>query len=502
MKLKKTWISFLEYPIFIMVVLAFLIGSGYELLNKYYFFIKMPGKADIIKILTAVTYFILCVILTLIIGQLTKKVRFLGPVLIFAIFCIGIFVRIVYLENNMDIIKNADYFYKIAFVEDKSPLDVNLSGIAYYYYVILRTLFSFVGNKVVFAALFQVLVQCVSGLFLYGAVKLSIGKNAAVFVFLAYCSMPIFMVIRPEELWGLFFCFTFFMLSLFLKNCSNQDISTGHIIVQGLFTSLFVAFYVLSDIFGLAFLFLMLFCILLIESEEKKIDIKKNILYFIVIFFSSLVFFAGLVFLKAYYFGSTIKDILLEYYLQYFSNNSFVFDKFVNNNFDIGIILLIFLYFALSLVWIIKYFKISQTKTLFLLLLIIFMTGITLLQKNEFDTEAFLLICCSLFAGLGMEGLTIKRERQVCVEAKNEVKEIMKNEVKDVVKKEVQLKEEIDLEQKTQENKPVIEFIDNPLPVPKKHVRKQMDYAIEPDARLMEFDIQELSKNDDFDIKS
>ena len=65
----------------------------------------------------------------------------------------------------------------------------------------------------------------------------------------------------------------------------------------------------------------------------------------------------------------------------------------------------------------------------------------------------------------------------------------MKNEVKDVVKKEVQLKEEIDLEQKTQENKPVIEFIDNPLPVPKKHVRKQMDYAIEPDARLMEFDI-------------
>ncbi|NTV79643.1 MAG: hypothetical protein HGA25_11060 [Clostridiales bacterium] len=55
-------------------------------------------------------------------------------------------------------------------------------------------------------------------------------------------------------------------------------------------------------------------------------------------------------------------------------------------------------------------------------------------------------------------------------------------------------------EQKNQDIQPVVKMIDNPLPVPKKHVKKQMDYAIEPEERLMDFDIRELSKNDDFDI--
>jgi len=45
-----------------------------------------------------------------------------------------------------------------------------------------------------------------------------------------------------------------------------------------------------------------------------------------------------------------------------------------------------------------------------------------------------------------------------------------------------------------------IEFIENPLPVPKKHVRKTMDYAFIPDESKMKYDIQ-VKDNDDYDLK-
>ena len=45
-----------------------------------------------------------------------------------------------------------------------------------------------------------------------------------------------------------------------------------------------------------------------------------------------------------------------------------------------------------------------------------------------------------------------------------------------------------------------IEFIENPLPVPKKHVRKTMDYAFIPEESQMKYDIQ-VSDNDDYDLK-
>ena len=45
-----------------------------------------------------------------------------------------------------------------------------------------------------------------------------------------------------------------------------------------------------------------------------------------------------------------------------------------------------------------------------------------------------------------------------------------------------------------------IVLIENPLPLPKKHVKKTMDYRFEPEPELMKFDI-EIKENDDFDLQ-
>lgn len=43
------------------------------------------------------------------------------------------------------------------------------------------------------------------------------------------------------------------------------------------------------------------------------------------------------------------------------------------------------------------------------------------------------------------------------------------------------------------------EWLDNPLPVPKRHVKKEMDYGFEPAPEQMFFDIP-ISDEDDFDL--
>jgi len=54
--------------------------------------------------------------------------------------------------------------------------------------------------------------------------------------------------------------------------------------------------------------------------------------------------------------------------------------------------------------------------------------------------------------------------------------------------------------EQTEEKREVPKFFETPLPMPKKHVKKSIDYAFEPSDDLMKYDV-EISPNDDFDIK-
>ena len=64
-----------------------------------------------------------------------------------------------------------------------------------------------------------------------------------------------------------------------------------------------------------------------------------------------------------------------------------------------------------------------------------------------------------------------------------EIKEPISEDVKDVVA-----------------TKP-IKFIENPLPLPKKHVKKEMNYAFEPTPDQMHYDLNNYRFDDDYDLK-
>lgn len=51
----------------------------------------------------------------------------------------------------------------------------------------------------------------------------------------------------------------------------------------------------------------------------------------------------------------------------------------------------------------------------------------------------------------------------------------------------------------TEENH--VKLLDNPLPLPKKHVKKEMNYAFEPKPSQMHYDLNNYNVNDDYDLK-
>ena len=52
----------------------------------------------------------------------------------------------------------------------------------------------------------------------------------------------------------------------------------------------------------------------------------------------------------------------------------------------------------------------------------------------------------------------------------------------------------------TEDSKP-IKLIENPLPLPKKHVKKEMNYAFEPTPDQMHYDLNNYNVEDDYDLK-
>ena len=76
-----------------------------------------------------------------------------------------------------------------------------------------------------------------------------------------------------------------------------------------------------------------------------------------------------------------------------------------------------------------------------------------------------------------------------------EVKETVIEEIKETEVQELNVKEP-----EPEIAKP-IKFIENPLPLPKKHVKKEMNYAFEPTPEQMHYDLNNYRIDDDYDLK-
>ncbi len=132
---------------------------------------------------------------------------------------------------------------------------------------------------------------------------------------------------------------------------------------------------------------------------------------------------------------------------------------------------------------------------------------------NQYISLGLVLVVSVIF-------YAIKRSRKVTVtpmvaeSAAKAVKEIVVETVEeDAVKTVAKTVEEIPATQEAATEEPPIaaipepevkkpiKFIENPLPLPKKHVKKEMNYAFEPTHDQMHYDLNNYRLDDDYDLK-
>lgn len=111
-----------------------------------------------------------------------------------------------------------------------------------------------------------------------------------------------------------------------------------------------------------------------------------------------------------------------------------------------------------------------------------------IVDENKIDsTETDIKVSAS-------ENLTVAKNDETEISIVKNVSDINVNEV-EIEKSIVTVEPKLEIPQK-----PKVKLLDNPLPLPKKHVKKELTYSFEPVDRDMRFDI-EIKDNDDFDIK-
>lgn len=193
-------------------------------------------------------------------------------------------------------------------------------------------------------------------------------------------------------------------------------------------------------------------------------------------------------------------------------NSSFFDFSFANNIVITGIVTIFALYGCLS------FLKLEKDETSIANILLASLTTLLLLDFSANEFKYPLAVCILVLAGFGFKNFFFEGYKAFGIIPENEMIESdTENMIEDKCTEEV--KEEAPVnEKKTIIEQPAKEdssdglekidipkpskprFIENPLPVPKKHVKKNIEYAFEPSSDQMEYDIV-IDETDDFDIK-
>lgn len=271
----------------------------------------------------------------------------------------------------------------------------------------------------------------------------------------------------------------------------------------------------LFDITGknLWFLFVSLFVFLAAYFLDAAKEKYEELAYFLLLLLTLSVFVCNHFLYIPYSFRGGINSAIFDY-------------SFCDNYIVTAVVTILALFGYLS------FLMADKDRISLVTLLFVALCGLFAFDFSNNNYSFVITICICVLSGFGFKNLFFEGYREkfepVLVpleeskpESQKEIEEITDIPVKEetISQKKVIEPEVIKEPEPIIENKPSKEaeaikepvpletikpekprFIENPLPVPKKHVKKTIDYAFEPSEDKMDYDIA-IDDNDDFDIK-
>ena len=453
--------------------------------------------------------------------------------LIIVLLAVGILLRAVNMSYAGE---NADYF-GMAMVSEGSGVPVIVHGATYCYLQLLHILYLIIGNKWIAGIVLQICLQTAGSLISYLGIRKIAGILPAVLALAFQLLVPTEILsgltYSPEMLYRCLYYTAFLMLAICFQkygnSCSggsgqNTGWGKGSGFRECLYfflTGCCIGLVSYLDIAGVTLILITICAIgyrddslLLSETHLKKARYSR--LLFILP--GTLSAFLVCLLTDAYLSGKLLTGII-KAWLTIYRPGEISYDFWFNrlDNYLLCFILLLLLSIGIFSFWCRK--KIEKMRIWILL-----MMGLAILQILQMTTDymtagGLFLVFCTVMSGMAItEGLhyehTSKKETSsypdlyVRPRGQKGAKMETNNAITDqtAMQNENAQTEQTHSDQAMEEtaqdipaaNK--INYIENPLPLPKKHVKKTMDYEFVPDPSQMNYDL-EIPTYDDFDIE-
>lgn len=421
----------------------------------------------------------------------------------------GLMLRIYFIGNGGE---EAAY-YETARVTGESIAPI-AHGAQYFYVLLLRGLFFFSGNHFGAGILLQIALQMLAAVVWYFAVRRICGSAASIILLSGIMLFPACikdsLLYSPKMLYLLLYGILLCMIGRLLKRQKENRPLKWYAFLQTAVTGAGIGLLSYLDVSGLTLLLPVAFLFTVQRTKEKEAPLKKNTGRLFAqagtVLGAFLAAAALSVYVDASQSGNSAQRVF-ETWLTLFAPKAQETGMFSGiftgmTLMELGITAAIAF---LLLLGIPAFFAVRRTESQ--LLWFVLAAALALICGMHFQTKGMtadylLLTVLLVLAGAGMQSLLRKTEvlsQEAYTEAIHMEEPPMEEVCAEKAVTEEVIKEKEPEKEAPREVQKKVKYIENPLPLPKKHVKKTMGYQREVSSEKMGYDI-EVPETDDFDI--
>lgn len=378
-------------------------------------------------------------------------------------------------------------YYELASVTSGQEIPQIVHGAVYFYVQLLHGIFYFLGNKFIVAIWTQILLQLAAVLLLYFAVRRLAGNIAAV-IMLAFCMLSPYMIsgavdLSPEMLYLVLWS----GILLWISFENNRQWKLWEFAPIGV--AIAVAGYLdAAGLFLLGFAAAVIFA-----CGDEKVRVGRRLSAMLVCLAGTGVGFAAAVMVDALASGKRFGGVV-QAWLKLYQPLAFRLPVSLEASVS-GVTGYLVLLCVLSL-GIYAFWRNRRTDALKAWILIPALMALAAcfhVFTVEMPVYRYLYLLLTILAGVAVEECVVPC--RVPEPVKQEFTEIINL---DEPSAELPPEEKVEAEtaEKVEAEKP--RFIENPLPLPKKHQKRTLSYSVEVGAGKDDFDIS-VDEDDDFD---
>lgn len=401
---------------------------------------------------------------------------------------------------------NLGYYDMAVFAEQGSvpPMDYGISSL---YVMLLSVVLSFLGHKVVSAVLLQVFLQICGMVLAYTVARKVAGRLPASIsmLYLAGSLTCLGMLFRLGPEWLYFILYMIGMLTavIFVKNYCADNIPRFWAVVCAVDVGALIGALTYLDLIGASLLI-----VILIAATGQKTGPKAARCHYyskgmdaaviVCSCISCVAVWVGIMSMVSYLKGTdVIKDILSRVQICYANSSPYASAPFSGAEYYpdiywIGALII----FASFLIF--EFFRSGKEQNYMLWILLCLLAAPTpMAMYGEHGFRGLPLYVWSVLAGLGLQNCIYGGRVKVMQAVIEEI-----NAAADRAKQSVSMEQTIETKEsdimENQPSKP--RYIENPLPLPRKHIAKEMDYQYMVEEKDMRYDV-EVPEDDDYDVQ-